>query len=64
VMEVVRLFFEIVGMITTTAMIFGGIALFFGWFLAVIFHLYNFWDFVHVVIILILAPLVAGYYIY
>ena len=34
-MEIIRLFFEIVGMITTTAMIFGGIALFFGWFLGV-----------------------------
>lgn len=34
-MEIVRLFFEIVGMITTTAMIFGGIALFLGWFLGV-----------------------------
>lgn len=34
-MEIIRLFFEIVGMITTTVMIFGGIALFSGWFLGV-----------------------------
>lgn len=31
-MDAIRLFFEIVGMITTSVMIFGGIVLFFGWF--------------------------------
>lgn len=30
-MEIIRLFFEIVGIITTTVTIFGGIALFLGW---------------------------------
>ena len=31
-MEIIRLFFEIVGIITTTVTIFGGIVLFLGWF--------------------------------